>query len=112
MVVRYYVGFSGMRDDIDVGIEHLLFNGGSIVIGDDGSLRLYLDRKERNNCDKEDVMRIGVYLLMNVTRNRNAATHWLVEQGGLDWQHADNVCSLFNEWGGSFAELLDAARML
>ena len=90
----------------------MIFVGGSIVINDDGALSLYLDKKERINADRTDVMRIGVYLLLNVSHNKNCAIAWLMEQGGLQQQHAENVVALFNEWGGDFTDLLDAARML
>ena len=85
------------------------FDAGRIVI-DDGEVKIYLDKKTLLN-DNLVAMRIAVHLLLNVGRSKEMAVAFLVSEGFTQGE-AETICQLFNEWGGTFDDLLATARML
>jgi hypothetical protein len=90
-------------------MDETFFDAGRIVI-DDGEVKLYLDRKTLLN-DNLVAMRIAVHLLLNVGRSLPMAVQFLMSEG-FSQGEAEAICSLFNEWQGTFDDLLSTAKML
>ena len=85
------------------------FDSGRIVI-DDGEVRVYLDRKTALN-DNLVAMRIAIHLLLNVGRSQPMAVAFLISEGFTQGE-AEAICQLFNEWTGTFDDLVATAKML
>jgi hypothetical protein len=85
------------------------FDSGRIVI-DDGEVRVYLDRKTALN-DNLVAMRIAIHLLLNVGRSQPMAVAFLISEG-FSQGEAEAICQLFNEWTGTFDDLVATAKML
>ena len=90
-------------------MSETFFDSGRIVI-DDGEVKIYLDRKTALN-DNLVAMRIAIHLLLNVGRSQELAVAFLVSEGFTQGE-AEAICQLFNEWTGTFDDLVATAKML